>query len=83
MTDFECAVDRRQLIWGSLLMSGLLIVLSVLGLAMSVLLASLGDEFGGKIALVSALTTGVGWLITHIFLVSLLALAALERNMEG
>ncbi len=76
-------IDRRLWIWGSLIGSGLLLIVTVFACLMQFLLASLGDELGARVAHTSVLVTGSAFLGGHILLVTLLALEALESNIGG
>lgn len=62
--------------------SSLLAISTVFGLLLAGLLFTLGDEKGALATLAVSLTTGVGWLVSHIFLVNLLALRTLDSNIE-
>jgi len=74
---------RRRWILGSLLGSGLLLIVTVFAGLMQVLLSSLGDDVGGRVAQGTVWVTGFGFLAGHILLVTLLALGSLESNMES
>ena len=75
--------DRCLWILGSLIGSVLMLILTVFAGLMQFLLAYLGDELGADVAQTTVLVTGSAFLVGQILLVTLLALDALESNIEG
>ena len=74
--------ELRQWILGAVIGSGFLLIGSGFSGGMWVILHHLGDEIGARAAWGTAGVSAAGFVVAHILLVTLLALAFLQRNME-
>ena len=74
--------ELRQWILGSVIGSGFLLIVSVFFAGMWAVLFHLGDEVGAKAAQGATGVSAAGLVVTHVLLVTLLALAFLQKNMD-
>jgi hypothetical protein len=74
--------ELRRWIQGLLLASELLLIVLLCAAGFWGVLASLGDETGARFAHGVTSLIAAGFVLTHILLVTLLARAVLQANME-
>ncbi len=75
--------ELRRAVLGAVIGGGVLLIVSSFSGGLGVALHQLGDETGARVALGVAGVAAVGFVSVHVLLVTLLALAFLQRNMEG
>ncbi len=75
--------ELRRAVLGAVIGSGALLAVSGLSGGLGAALHHLGDEVGARAALGVAGVAAASFVLLHILLVTLLALAFLQRNMEG
>ena len=75
--------ELRRSVLGAVIGSGVLLVASGFSGGVWAILHHMGDEIGARAALGVVGVLAAGFVLVHILLVTLLALAFLQRNMEG